>query len=86
VPRISTFYGIVISMYHSDHPPPHFHAWYSGHKAEFKISAPALIAGKLPPRAERLVLEWARQHVAELLVNWQRARSEQPLATIDPLP
>jgi hypothetical protein len=30
VPRISSFYGIVIEMYFGDHPPPHFHARYSG--------------------------------------------------------
>jgi len=28
VPRISTFYGIVITMYYRDHDPPHFHAVY----------------------------------------------------------
>ncbi len=26
VPRISTFYGIVIEMYFGDRAPPHFHA------------------------------------------------------------
>lgn len=24
VPRISSFFGIVIEMYYGDHPPPHF--------------------------------------------------------------
>jgi len=28
MPSISRFYGIVVSMYSSDHPPPHFHARY----------------------------------------------------------
>ena len=28
MPRISYFYGIIVSMYSSDHPPPHFHARY----------------------------------------------------------
>jgi hypothetical protein len=26
VPRLASFYGIVIWMYRPDHPPPHFHA------------------------------------------------------------
>lgn len=26
MPRISTFFGIVITMYFDDHPLPHFHA------------------------------------------------------------
>ena len=28
MPRISAFYGIVITMYYRDHDPPHFHAAY----------------------------------------------------------
>jgi len=28
MPSISRFYEIVVSMYSSDHPPPHFHARY----------------------------------------------------------
>ena len=28
MPEISRFYGIVIKMFHADHPPPHFHAEY----------------------------------------------------------
>lgn len=29
MPRLSAFYGIVISMYFADHNPPHFHAIYA---------------------------------------------------------
>src|SRR2546423_5822976 len=29
MPGISAFYGIVITMYWRDHPPPHFHATYA---------------------------------------------------------
>jgi hypothetical protein len=29
---LSEFYGIVVEMYFADHPPPHFHARYSGTK------------------------------------------------------
>jgi Domain of unknown function (DUF4160) len=28
MPRISSFYGIIIWMYWNDHNPPHFHATY----------------------------------------------------------
>jgi hypothetical protein len=38
VPRISEFYGIVIGMYFGDHPPPHFHARYSGEEAVIAIA------------------------------------------------
>jgi len=45
----------------------------------------AVIAGRLPPRALRLVVEWAREHDGELRENWERARRHEPLEPIDPL-
>jgi hypothetical protein len=33
-----------------------------------------------------MVEEWASQHSAELLVNWQRARADEALLPIEPLP
>ena len=37
VPRISFFYGIVITMYSNDHAPPHFHARYGKFEAKIAI-------------------------------------------------
>jgi hypothetical protein len=39
VPRLSTFYGIVIYMYRPDHPPPHFHAQYGEHIAQIDLAS-----------------------------------------------
>lgn len=86
VPRISAFYGIVVTMYWRDHPPAHFHATYGGHVAEIAIDTLGLIDGWLPPRALRLVVEWASQHQQELRDNWDRARADERLLAIDPLP
>ncbi len=86
VPRISAFYGIVITMYFREHPPPHFHARYGDHVAEIAIDTLHLIDGWLPPRALRLTLEWAGEHREELRANWDRARAHEPLVGIDPLP
>lgn len=86
VPRISAFYGIVITMYFRDHPPPHFHARYGDYVAEIAIDTLELIDGWLPPRALRLVLEWTGEHQAELRANWDRARAHEQLVGIDPLP
>lgn len=47
-------------MYFIDHNPPHFHAEYQGMQAEYNIKTLELIVGKLPSRAESLVLEWAQ--------------------------
>jgi uncharacterized protein DUF4160 len=47
VPRISEFYGIVISMYVDEHPPPHFHARYAGQDATISIATGELLKGEL---------------------------------------
>jgi hypothetical protein len=86
VPRISAFYGIVITMYWRDHPPPHFHATYAGHVVEIEVESLDVLDGWLPPRALRLVREWGGLHRDELRGNWDRARSHDTLHPIDPLP
>ncbi len=54
-PPISAFYGVVIAMYFSDHPPPHFHARYAEYEATVDIATGTLLSGALPPRAQRMV-------------------------------
>ncbi len=86
VPRISSFYGIVIAMYYRDHHPPHFHAIYAEYEAQIVIETLEPLAGELPGRALRLVQEWGGMHRAELEANWERAEAHLPLDTIEPLP
>ncbi len=86
MPRLCAFYGIVITMYWRDHPPPHFHASYSGDSAQVDIETLQVIDGWLPPRALRLIQEWGELHREELRDNWTRAVSQEPLVPIDPLP
>jgi hypothetical protein len=86
VPRISAFYGIVITMYYRDHEPPHFHAVYGEYQAQIVIATLDPLSGELPPRALRLVREWAGLHRAELQANWEKARAREALDTIPPLP
>ncbi|MFZ2643766.1 MAG: DUF4160 domain-containing protein [Verrucomicrobiia bacterium] len=85
MPEICRFYGLVITMYWNDHNPPHFHARYGEWLAEVDIRTLALLCGSLPPRALALTIEWALQHQAELMAQWQRARRQQPLQSIEPL-
>jgi uncharacterized protein DUF4160 len=86
VPRISSFYGIVIAMYYDDHAPPHFHARYGEFEGQVLIGSGALLQGSLPRRALGLVKEWVGLHRGELEENWARAQAEEPLVTIAPLP
>lgn len=86
MPEISRFYGIVIKLFHNDHQPPHFHAEYGGGQMLVAIDTLAIIAGKLQPRATGLVMEWASEHQDELRRIWDKARNQESLDRIDPLP
>jgi len=89
VPRISAFYGIVIWMYHDEVHHlgrPHFHASYSGDEASIDIESLDVLAGGLPPRAHRLVVEWPGTINLSSRENWELARRNEPLRKIAPLP
>lgn len=85
MPRISSFYGIIIWMYWNDHNPPHFHAIYNDFEILIRINDLSIYSGSLPPRAFGLVMEWASLHQIELLENWELMKEDKPLKKIDPL-
>ncbi len=85
MPCVSQFYGVAVYMYYNDHAPPHFHAMYAEQEAVFTIDTLQPLQGMLARRARALVVEWASQHHAELVANWDRARQGLPLEPIDPL-
>lgn len=85
MPEISRFFGIIVLMFYNDHPPPHFHVRYGEQKAILGIESLAILAGKLSPKALGLVVEWASLHQKELMVDWERARKQEPLQPINPL-
>jgi hypothetical protein len=86
MPRISSFYGIVIAMFYNDHPPAHFHAKYAGEEVRVNLDTLEILSGSLPRRAQAMVHEWATLHRDDLAACWEQARAHQPLGTIDPLP
>jgi hypothetical protein len=85
MPEISRFFGIVVTMYYSDHGPPHFHARYGSQKASFAIDDLRMLEGNLNLRAKGLVIEWATMHQKELRAEWEAARQQKPLFPIAPL-
>jgi len=85
MPELCRFYGIIIRMYPTDHPPPHFHAEYGEYEALIDIAEGEILAGSLPARALKLVKEWTLHHQAELEDLWQIARQSQPLWKLKPL-
>jgi hypothetical protein len=86
MPRISTFSGLVITMYYKDHGVPHFHVRLAEHDVSIAVDTLAVLEGSLPGPALRLAREWAELHRDELRENWRRAIAKQPLAKIKPLP
>lgn len=88
MPRISSFYGITIWMYHDENQHrgrPHFHARYGASEASVDLERLVIMSGGLPPRIWRLVVEWALAHRPELRENWRLARAHRPLLPIEPL-
>ncbi|RJP30178.1 MAG: DUF4160 domain-containing protein [Candidatus Omnitrophota bacterium] len=85
MPEISRFFGIVISMYHNEHPPPHFHVRYAEQKAIIDIYNLRLIEGYLSPRVYGLVMEWAFLYQKDLVDNWERGRENSLMQKIPPL-
>jgi hypothetical protein len=68
VPRISAFYGIVITMYWEtggQHHAAYFHATYGEHEASIGIEPLVVLDGSLPVRALGHVMEWAALHEQE---------------------
>ena len=84
VPEISRFFGIVISMFYSDHARPHFHARCGGDSIAVEIDGDG-IRGSFPPNRLPLLFEWRDLHRAELRANWERLRQGEPPLPIAPL-
>jgi hypothetical protein len=88
VPRVSAIYGIVITMYINEGVHPgrsHFHARYAGAGGQFRLETLEPIVGKLPSRANKLVLKWAHLHQIELRRNWDQLRCGGQTTPIAPL-
>lgn len=85
MPTISAFYGILIQMFWNDHAPPHFHALYADTEVLINIQTLEVMQGSMPRRALALVLEWAQEHRAELVEDWNLCTRNQSPKKIDPL-
>ena len=87
MPRISEFYGIVISIYYDDvgqHHVPHIHVRYGEYVAVFAIEDGRILAGRMRGKQTRRVRRWIDKRRAELEANWQRALNGERLQWIDP--
>lgn len=87
MPKISEFFGIIISMYWFDtqkHKLPHFHARYAGEEAVFDLNGKC-IEGDLGTRANRLIFEWASERKKEIQDAWQCAVNGKEIPWVLPI-
>ena len=82
MPILSVFFGIIVRMWHDDHPPPHIHVEYQGFEALVAIQTGEISEGRLPRKAAAIVKELCLLHQNELYANWQRAQHFDPLERI----
>jgi len=82
MPTLSIFFGIIVRMWHDDHPPPHIHVEYQGFEALVNIATGNVAEGELPRKVASIVKEWCQVHQAELQENWQRAQRFESLERI----
>lgn len=61
------------------------HVRYGEHRARFEIGSGDLLDGDLPPRAARLVREWADLRRSKLEENWRRVEAMQQPERVEPL-
>jgi hypothetical protein len=82
MPVLSIFFGIIIRMWHDDHPPPHIHVEYQGFEALVAIKTGQVLQGSLPRKVASIVSDWCHVHQTELLSNWEHAQRFEPLERI----
>jgi len=76
MPIVSVFFGIIVRMWHDDHPPPHIHVEYQGFEALVQIQTGQVSKGKLPRKVATIIQEWCLTHQRELLARiWLKITS-----------
>ena len=58
---------------------------YGEHEVQIDIRTLEVIVGYLPKRALNLTIEWAIEHRAELVEDWDLCQSKQQPKKIQPL-
>jgi Domain of unknown function (DUF4160) len=66
--------GLRIEIYHSEHPPPHFHVKANGINAAFTILDCKLIKGEISGREKMLVEWWYERSKSKLIKFWNDSR------------
>lgn len=77
MPVVAVVDGMMVILYFEDHDPPHFHVEFGEFRARVSIATATLMDGRLPVAKRRKLLEWTREHRAELAQAWQDVRQDR---------
>ncbi|MFO7901625.1 MAG: DUF4160 domain-containing protein [Pirellulaceae bacterium] len=74
----------------TEHPPPHFHAYYGEYRATIdirtcEVTQGEVTQGTLPRKQTKLVLAWAELHQDELMADWELVMNGEEPFKIQPL-
>ena len=72
MPLLALFLGITVKMYylHSEHNPPHVHAFYGEYCCAVSLESGDPLDGTLPFKQKRAVKAWVLEHQTELYQIW----------------
>ncbi len=87
MPVLSTFFGIIIRMYHEvggKHNLPHIHAEYSGEEVVMTFDG-IILEGSFPKNKLKLLEAWVEIHKDDLEANWKLLSIGEQHFRIDPL-
>ena len=73
MPELSRFYGIVVSVFFKDHPPPHVHVKEGHDMLVLNIRTGDVIEGEISKRGTSCAKRWLELHREELLQAWDVA-------------
>ena len=76
MPTLATIGSVKVQMFYGDHNPPHVHVYGGGHAALIRIEDGEFLAGSLPPRVRRRVLDWIAENRQNLMHIWVQYRVE----------
>ncbi len=85
MPILAIFFGIIVRVFHGDHPPPHIHVQYGEYMAIVDIRSGKTLKGKLPGRVGKILREWLTLRRKEVLKGWREAQEYQTPSRIKPL-
>ncbi len=87
MPVLSTFFGIIVRMYHEvggKHNLPHIHAEYSGEEVVMAFDG-TVLEGSFPKNKLKLLEAWIEIHRDDLEANWKLLSCGEQHFRIDPL-